>query len=272
MYDTYKKECKFIVTGSGRLELFKKGGDSLFGRYFSVPLFPLTMGELNGQLPTFKEFKSAIQDPQTITPHQHRQYQQLSKFSGFPEPFFRADEAFYNRWFLERKSLLLRQDIRQTANIRELSPLEMLSHLIPERAGGPLSINALKEDIGVAFETVRDWLLILEQFFYLFRLSPYTGRIARSLRKETKVYLYDWVEVPNDGARFGKHGGAALAESGSNYGARWAPAILSCFICATKKNEKWIFASPRTANPCALWNAKPLMRTSRRPCSHSKKI
>jgi len=45
-YDQYKDEFKFLVTGSGRLELFKKGGDSLLGRYFSVPLFPLSLGNL----------------------------------------------------------------------------------------------------------------------------------------------------------------------------------------------------------------------------------
>ena len=74
--------------------------------------------------------------------------------------------------------------------------------LLPERIGSPLSVNALREDVGVAFETVRDWLLLLEQFFYLFRVPPFTGRLARTLRKETKAYLIDWAEIEDEGRRF----------------------------------------------------------------------
>jgi predicted AAA+ superfamily ATPase len=202
VYDQYKGEFKFLVTGSGRLELFKKGGDSLLGRYFSVPLFPLSMGELGGRLMTFKEFNIALEDPPSSSKEDRERYEALFQFSGFPEPFSRGTTAFYNRWFSERKTLLLREDIRDASAIREISLLEHLAHLIPERIGNPLSVNALKEDIGVAFETVRDWLLLLEQFFYLFRLTPFTGRLARTLRKGSKVYLFDWVEVDQESPRF----------------------------------------------------------------------
>ena len=201
-YDQYKDEFKFLVTGSGRLELFKKGGDSLLGRYFSVPLFPLSLGELRGRLLTFKEFSKALQDPPSSSKEDRERYESLFRFSGFPEPFSRGTTTFYNRWFSERKTLLIREDIRDASAIREISLLEHLGHLIPDRVGNPLSLNALKGDIGVAFETVRDWLLLLEQFFYLFRLTPFTGRLPRTLRKESKVYLFDWVEVEQESSRF----------------------------------------------------------------------
>jgi hypothetical protein len=97
---------------------------------------------------------------------------------------------------------LIREDIRDATAIREISFMEHLAHLIPERIGSPLSLNALKEDVGVAFETIRDWLLVLEQFFYLFRVAPFTGRLTRTLRKESKIYLFDWVEIENEGFRF----------------------------------------------------------------------
>jgi uncharacterized protein len=202
IYDQYKDEFKFLVTGSGRLDLFKKGGDSLLGRYFSVPLFPLSLGELRGRLLNFKEFNKALQDPPSSSKEDRERYESLFRFSGFPEPLSRGTTTFYNRWFSERKTLLIREDIRDASAIREISLLEHLGHLIPDRVGNPLSLNALKEDIGVAFETVRDWLLLLEQFFYLFRLTPFTGRLARTLRKESKVYLFDWVEVEQESSRF----------------------------------------------------------------------
>jgi predicted AAA+ superfamily ATPase len=202
IYDESKDEFRFLITGSGRLELFKKGGDSLLGRYFSVPLLPLSMGELTNKLAGLSEFKKSLETPPASSSETKDRYEQLFRFSGFPEPFSRESVAFYNRWFSERKTLLLREDIRDATAIREISLLEHLAHLIPERIGSPLSINSLKGDVGVAFETIRDWVLILEQFFYLFRVAPFTGRLTRTLRKETKVYLYDWVEIEKESFRF----------------------------------------------------------------------
>jgi len=202
VYDDYKEEFRFLVTGSGRLELYKKGGDSLLGRYFSLSLFPLSMGELRGELISFSEFIERLNDPPASTKEGIERYHHLFRFSGFPEPFVRGTLSFYNRWLSEHKTLLIREDIRDATAIREISFMEHLAHLIPERIGSPLSLNALKEDVGVAFETIRDWLLALEQFFYLFRVAPFTGRLTRTLRKESKIYLFDWVEIENEGFRF----------------------------------------------------------------------
>ena len=202
IYDQSKDEFRFLITGSGRLELFKKGGDSLLGRYFSVPLFPFSAGELQGRLPGVEDFKQALESPPAVSAEGKERYSHLFRFSGFPEPFSRGTSTFYNRWFSERKTLLIHEDIRDASAIREISLLEHLAQLVPERIGSPLSLNSLKEDVGVAFETIRDWLLLLEQFFYLFRLAPFTGRLARTLRKESKVYLFDWVEIEHESLRF----------------------------------------------------------------------
>jgi uncharacterized protein len=202
IYDHGQEDFRFLITGSGRLDLFKKSGDSLLGRYFSVPLFPLTLGELTGKLIGLEEFKRAMASPSLPSAESRQGYFQLFRFSGFPEPFSRGTVPFYRRWSSERKTLLLREDIRDASAIREISLLEHLAHLIPDRIGSPLSLNALKTDIGVAFETIRDWVLLLEQFFYLFRLSPFSGRLARTLRKEQKAYLFDWVEIEDEGLRF----------------------------------------------------------------------
>jgi hypothetical protein len=201
-FDHGREDFRFLITGSGRLELFKKGGDSLLGRYFSVPLFPFGIGELKRKLTTLKDFKKMIGSPPSSSGEGKELYNHLFRFSGFPEPFTRGTITFYNRWFTERKTLLLREDIRDASAIREVSLLEHLAQLIPDRVGNPLSINALKIDVGVAFETIRNWILLLEQFFYLFRLSPFTGRLSRTLKKENKAYLFDWVEIENESLRF----------------------------------------------------------------------
>ncbi|MBI4431656.1 MAG: ATP-binding protein [Candidatus Omnitrophica bacterium] len=201
-FDSFKDEFLFLITGSGRLDLFKKGGDSLLGRYFSVKLFPLSVGELEESFPSLADFKSRFHEVPAPSKSRREAYEQLFEMSGFPDPFSKAEKNFYHLWHKERKSLLLREDIRNASYIREISLLEMLSHLIPERVGSPLSLNALRGDVGVAFETIRDWILLLEQFYYLFRLTPYSRKVARSLKKEAKAYLYDWVEIEEPAFRF----------------------------------------------------------------------
>lgn len=201
-YDSFHESYRFLVTGSGRLDLYKKGGDSLLGRYFSAFLFPLTCGELAGRLSSWEGFEKLLSEGPPPARHPRSVYETLFEMSGFPEPMTKGEKNFYQQWFQERKTLLIREDIRDASRIRDLSLLETLSHLIPERVGSPLSINALREDVGVAFETVRDWILLLERFYYLFRLRPYTVRLARGLKKETKAYLYDWVEVEDLSLRF----------------------------------------------------------------------
>ena len=49
---------------------------------------------------------------------------------------------------------------------------------------------------------MRDWLEILAHCYYLFRVPPYAARLARALRREAKVYLFDWAAVEAHGPRF----------------------------------------------------------------------
>ncbi|MBM4395688.1 MAG: ATP-binding protein, partial [Deltaproteobacteria bacterium] len=201
-WDAYHDEFRFLVTGSGRLDLFRKGTDSLVGRAFGVPLDPLSIGELRGSLPDVEAFRAGLDEMPEPTPEAAAALDSLLRFSGFPEPFLRADPRFYRIWFQDRRTMLIRQDVRDATRIRDISLLEVLSHLVPGRVGSPLSLNSLREDVGVAFETVREWIEILCQFYYCFRIAPFAGSLARALRKESKVYLYDWVEVEEPGARF----------------------------------------------------------------------
>ncbi|MBI4655483.1 MAG: ATP-binding protein [Elusimicrobia bacterium] len=201
VYDSYAGEFAFIVTGSGRLDLFKKGGDSLLGRYFSLPLFPLTVGEILGGIPDWNAFKQMLADMPEPS-GSRKVYESLIRLSGFPEPFLRDSERFYRMWFQERKTLLIREDIRNAYAIREISNMEVLSNILPERIGSPLSINSLREDVGVSFDTLKAWLLTLSQFYYIFKISPFSKSISRALKKESKIYLYDWVEVPDESFRF----------------------------------------------------------------------
>ncbi|HNU68208.1 MAG TPA: ATP-binding protein [Myxococcota bacterium] len=201
-WDADASEWRFLVTGSGRLDLFRRGADSLLGRAVGVLLLPLSVGELKGAFPSWQTFIESLWQAPAPDAGDREHLDGLFRFGGFPEPFVRAQDDFSRVWRQERNKMLIRQDIRDATRIREISMLEVLGHLVPERVGSPLSINSLREDLGVAFETVRDWLLIFEQFHYLFTVTPWAGTVARALKKEKKAYLHDWADIASEGPRF----------------------------------------------------------------------
>jgi len=80
--------------------------------------------------------------------------------------------------------------------------MKLLSDMLPERVGSLFSANAVREDLEVSHRAVSNWLMILESFYYHFRIPPFESRWIRSIKKEPKLYVWDWSEVPDQGARF----------------------------------------------------------------------
>lgn len=199
VYDTEKERYHILVTGSARLDRYRRGGDSLLGRYHYHLLHPLSLAELLRITPSVKAgkelvFKSSFEAKKI--------FKALFQFGGFPEPFLKHDEIFLKRWHDERMDRLIKDDIREIESIRDLSALQILVDLLPDRAGRLLSLNNLRADLEVAHKTIRFWMDILERFYYCFRISPYQGKLIRSLKKEKKLYLWDWSEIEGPGIRF----------------------------------------------------------------------
>lgn len=205
LYDAAGARTDILVTGSGRLDVYQRGGDSLLGRYGLYRLHPFTLGELlsRGDGPVFepKELWKRIRDEHPL-PGANEALARLERFTGFPEPLFSGSESRLRRWRRGRHHLVIREDLRDLTRIRDIGLVETLASLLPERVGSPLSLNALSEDLGVAFGSVRTWVEALGRLYYLFELRPYAGRLTRTLRREAKVYLFDFSEIQEPGARF----------------------------------------------------------------------
>ena len=182
-YDTNKSSRKFLVTGSARLDHYRKGGDSLQGRYHYHRLHPLSLAELGrgagvGEL------------------------EQLLKFGGFPEPFLKASDRHWKRWQREHLSRVVREDLVSLEQVRELGQIELLTQMLPDRVGSPLSVNNLRGDLEVSFETADRWIRILENLYFCFRISPFGLPKLRAVKKERKLYLWDWSVCTDAAARF----------------------------------------------------------------------
>ncbi len=183
IYDSEKSRRKIIVTGSARLDYYRKGGDSLANRYRYFRLHPFSLREL-----TDAPSKSDVET--------------LLRFGGFPEPLFLQDEREHRIWQRNRISRVVRDDLRDLERVREISLVEQLVDLLPTRVGSPISIKSLREDLEVDHKTVERWLTILENLYLCFRISPYGTPRIRAVKKERKLYLWDWSMAPAGGARF----------------------------------------------------------------------
>lgn len=185
LYDKRKHRTKIIVTGSSRLDLFRKGGDSLQGRYHYFRLHPFSLGELSAS--SVAAQKEALK--------------RLIRFGGFPEPFLKADERQWRRWQTERRSRLIREDVADLERVKALSLLELLAAELPSRVGSPLSVKNLRETLQVSHEACERWITILENLYYCFRIPPYGAPRIKAVKKEQKLYLWDWSQVENIGSR-----------------------------------------------------------------------
>jgi len=193
-FDRYENEFHFLVTGSARLDLYRKGGDSLMGRYFHYRLHPLSIRELRGPL----DSDQLLQPPLSFD---QQAEQQLLQIGGFPEPFIQANTRFYNRWQKLRQEQLLQEDIRDATHIQEIQQLQLLVMLLTKQAGKETKYSTLARSIRVSVDTIRRWLDVLESFYFCYRIRPWHTNIATALRKEPRTYLWDWSLIEDEGQR-----------------------------------------------------------------------
>lgn len=196
VFDKYHESLHMILTGSARLDVYQKSGDSLFGRYYLHHLHPLTLGELaSKRLPPLLSDLHQLHEPAGG-------FLELLRFGGFPEPFFSQSEQEHRRWSNARRQILIREDLRDLTRIELFGLVEHLMLLLPDRIGSLFSFRSLAEDLQVSPPTIKNWLDIFGRLFLTFSLKPFAKRIIRSLHRQPKFYLYDWSQIRDEGSRF----------------------------------------------------------------------
>lgn len=196
-HDAHQERVRFLVTGSARLDVYRRGGDSLQGRYQLHRLHPLSVGELAGRA-TPPEPQRPLEIP---VRGDQEVLLQLLQYGAFPEPFLAHSERASRRWRANRLERFFREDLRDLERVQELSALEVLADMLAERVGSPLSINALREDLEVSHKAVARWIEVFERLYLVFRVPPYTSTAVRGLRKMPKVYLWEHTAINDPGAR-----------------------------------------------------------------------
>ena len=185
IYDTSKDSAHFLVTGSARLDVYRRGGDSLIGRYHYWRLHPFGLDEFPKKMTSKEAFK------------------RLMSVGGFPEPFLDGDEREARRWRRERFDRVLKEDIRDLESIRHISLLDLFIHQLRTRVGSLINMSNIAGEIQVSPKTIKNWLEVLERMYLLFAVRPYSQNLPRAVIKPPKVFFYDNADViGNRGAVF----------------------------------------------------------------------
>ncbi len=199
-FDAHRERIRFLVTGSARMDIYRRGGDSLQGRYHHFRLHPFSL----------TEFEHGA-DVRTIEPGRELPLGKpgrndtmaaLMRFGGFPEPLFAASDRTLRRWQKDRLDRFFREDVRDVATIHDISSLQTLADMIGPRVGSPLSLNSLRNDLEVSHTAVSHWIDLLDRLYFLFLVRPFTTRAVRGLKKMPKAYQWDGNMVADEGARF----------------------------------------------------------------------
>ena len=177
VYDAKPSLQNYLVTGSARLDTYKKGGDSLLGRYHYWRLHPLTIDELPENM--------SLDDG----------YQRLLNLGGFPEPFLSGDERESRRWRRERFERIIREDIRDLENIRNIQLLSLFIDALRNRVGNLITLSNIARDLEISPKTAKNWVMLIEKMYLAFPIYPLATNIPRSILKPPKIYFFDNADV-----------------------------------------------------------------------------
>lgn len=204
LYDRFGSRYAIIVTGSSRLNMYRKSGDSLFGRARYYTLHPFSVAELvvnrkNIHLhePDFEKEPVGTYKKKTISV-----IERFLTYGGFPEPYIKQDTVFLRLWQQDRIQRVIREDIRDLVVVQDMSLIESLIDLIPSKVGSLFSAANIAQDLDVNYMTLQRYLMILEDFYFTYKVLPYTKKQSGLLRKLPKIYLWDWSVIPDLSARF----------------------------------------------------------------------
>ena len=194
-YDLYGKDLRIVATGSAKMDVYKKGGDSMMGRYFPYRMHPLSVAEL---LDVSIPDERIVRSPKMLPDDE---WTALVRFGGFPDPFVNRDIRFSRRWNSLRFEQLLKTDMRDLTRISELDQLSALAEILSNRSGEQLVYKSIGCDLGVDEKTAKKWVKTLKYLYLGFEVRPWFRNIENSIRKMPKWYLRDWANIQDEGKR-----------------------------------------------------------------------
>ena len=257
LYDAHKDDLSTLVTGSAKLDVYRRGGDSLMGRYFLYRIHPLSIGEVVRSEPG----DDFLRAPTEVSA---AQLEGLLTFGGFPEPFLKQERRFYHRWQARREQQMIFGDIRALSQVQDLAQLQLLADLLKHQVGSTIQYSRLASKVKVSLPTIQAWMSVLENFYYCFTIRPWTKNVARSLLKAPKVYLWDWSRVPDLGAQVENLVASHLLKS-VHYWTDMGTGEYDLYFVRTKDKKEVDFMVTKDYKPWLLVEVKTSAKASLNP-------
>lgn len=257
VYDKFHDRFAFAVLGSGRLDISKRAGDAMTGRFLEMHLFPFTAAELSNARIDIQQF---LKDPfsgmdAVNTAQSSHVWEALFNLGGFPEPFLSGKESTWRRWSANYGKQIIRDDMRSLNDIKLIDDVETLFSLLPERVGSAISINNLAGDLQVSFPAVKSWLDLMDHFYLTFRISPWTQKISRAILKEKKLYLFNYPLIKDAAARFENMVALELLRAVRSWN-EWGWGSFELFYLRNKDKKEVDFVLARDRRPFLLIETK----------------
>jgi len=273
IYDVYKGRYHFVITGSAKLETFRRSGDSLVGRYFHTRLFPLN-------LPDFAKTDFTLpKNPEELARQaaegkEMGELESLLQLGGFPEPYFSSSEQFWKRWAVNHLDLIIREDLKDLTKVVEIDKIEHLLEIIKPSIGQTISYRHLGQDLETTHGSIKRWLEILNRLQVLFPIAPYFKKIRRAYRQERKWYYVDWRIAEEK--RFENYIAASLLRAVTLYSDRFGEAMSLHFVrthdgaevdfLLCRDNKPWLLIEAKEGSPDITSSVHRFSRELNVPC------
>jgi uncharacterized protein len=183
------KRGQFLLTGSQNLLLLERITESLAGRAAMLNLLPLSFREIQGRagspFPWEKKAPPSMANGLSLS----ELWQSLLR-GNYPELAVEParDVALWHSSYIQT---YLERDVRSLRQVGDLTLFRNFLRALASRSGQLLNLTELARDLGVAVNTAKAWLSVLESSFQVIVLRPYFANVGKRLVKTPKVYFTD---------------------------------------------------------------------------------
>ena len=181
---------QYLLTGSQNLLLTEQITESLAGRAAMLRLLPLSQREKDGQSQKLMPWETTDQIARSKADVQVNKLWETFLRGGFPELAI-SPKRDANLWHASYIQTYLERDVRSLRNVGDLSQFQSFLRALAARSAQLLVLNDLARDLGIAVNTIKAWLSVLEATYQIVILRPYSTNIGKRLVKTPKVYFTD---------------------------------------------------------------------------------
>ncbi len=184
----HHKNIQCIVSGSSSFAIKSKFSDSLVGRTVNFEIFNLSFDE-------FLRFKGLKYDLNKLSSLHlveiQKKYHEYIKYGGYPKVVLEKSPTKKEKYILQIIDTYIRKDIMDISTIKNITKFNNLLKVLAQQSGQLLNITSLSKTIGLARQTIEEYLFILENTYIIKLLPPFSRHSKIEVSSSPKVFFYD---------------------------------------------------------------------------------